>query len=171
MGVGDLPRSADGPDQACAVQRGHAGPRQGAARRHARVLLEAARHERQHRRRRGVDERRRAARERAVGLPTAQRLGKAAAIIDNMSSDGDAGGADGAAPREENERTRAEVYAVDLESAYSFVPVQRADWWLQAFVWWRITRTPDGAWRCVVGFCLSLGSCSAARMRRTGSKG
>eukprot|EP00965_Chrysotila_dentata_P045122 1498898-Pleurochrysis_carterae.AAC.2 len=34
----------------------------------------------------------------------------------------------------EDERPR--LCGVDDESAYKFCPLQRAEWWLQCFVWW-----------------------------------
>ena len=87
---------------------------------------------------------------RRVELPLVQWLARAAAICDEagwarvqravgastaarceMASDGGEQ-AGGDARREASAR----AYCVDAESAYSFCPMQRADWWTQCCVWW-----------------------------------
>eukprot|EP00965_Chrysotila_dentata_P197191 6178050-Pleurochrysis_carterae.AAC.1 len=64
--------------------------------------------------------------ERTVALPRIQQLARALAIADTSTEEG-AGGVT---------RARAAAYVADAEPAYRFCPVQRADWWLQCFVWW-----------------------------------
>ena len=111
----------------------------------------------------------------SVGLPTVQRLGRALAIIDGAARGGDesarpaagrkrarddtdaarAPDASGAAASS-SERVRAAGYAVDLESAYSFVPVQRAEWHQQIFVWWEVLVEPDGTISVRIGFCMEM---------------
>ena len=60
--------------------------------------------------------------DRAVCLPTVQQLGRGWAICDT------------AYPKSSTRGTSA--YCVDAESAYSFMCMQRADWWMQVSVWW-----------------------------------
>ena len=63
--------------------------------------------------------------ERTIVLPAVRQLGQGAAIV------GEAGRADG---------LRAELYCLDLKSAFRYTPLQRRDWWQHAFLW----ITPDG---------------------------
>ena len=58
--------------------------------------------------------------ERGAVLPTNQHLGVAAAVVDEAAK---AAG------------MQAGMWAVDLESAYRFCPVQRADWFTQCSIW------------------------------------
>ena len=55
-------------------------------------------------------------------LPTVQQLGRGWAICDTVY------------PKSSTRVTSA--YYVDTESAYSFMCIQRADWWMQVSVWW-----------------------------------
>ena len=63
---------------------------------------------------------------RSVQLTTARELGRAAAIADSSTRLPDGSHAGG---------VRAELYAIDLESAYRFLPLQQADLWTQVFLW------------------------------------
>ena len=58
--------------------------------------------------------------ERAVKLTTARDLGYALAVIDVPARDAGFGVAG---------------YGIDMTSAYSFLPVQRLDWWQFAYIW------------------------------------
>ena len=58
--------------------------------------------------------------EKHLRLPTAQRHGHAATVTDAFG-DGDG--------------VRAGEYSIDGESAFRFLLDQRADWWMQSFVW------------------------------------
>eukprot|EP00965_Chrysotila_dentata_P063847 2115889-Pleurochrysis_carterae.AAC.2 len=64
--------------------------------------------------------------EQVVRLPRAQKLGRAMSIIDTCRRGARAG----------ERPPRAVAWVADAESAYRFCPVQRADLWLQCFVWW-----------------------------------
>ena len=58
--------------------------------------------------------------DRGTVLPTNRDLGNAAGVCDAaLARDG----------------LRAELYAIDLESAFRFLPLNRADWWTQCFHW------------------------------------
>eukprot|EP00966_Prymnesium_polylepis_P011053 254116-Prymnesium_polylepis.1 len=65
--------------------------------------------------------------ERAVGLPSGQSLGVGWAACQS-AFDGE--------PAADGGNVQVAGYCVDAESAYSFCPVQHADLWQQAFVWW-----------------------------------
>ena len=68
--------------------------------------------------------------ERGVELPTGRQFGRAAAVVDEAATFG-------------GERTANTAgYVVDAESAFSYCPIQHADLWTQAYVWW------DGEGRC-----------------------
>ena len=64
--------------------------------------------------------------DRGVELPSAQKHARAWGIVSTAAPP----------PRPGAPAVSAEGYVVDAESAYSFLVVQVADWWLQAFVWW-----------------------------------
>ena len=104
--------------------------------------------------------------DRYVRLPTAQQLGRGAAIVQvatsfDWASDVErsgGGAALGGVDASGAEAARAAdcgvaVFAVDLESAYSFCAVQRAWWWTQVFVWWE-WRVEEGVRRLVVGLAI-----------------
>ena len=82
---------------------------------------------------------------KAVDLPCVQWLARALAICDEAGwaviGEAVASLDDHRERRSRDGQTearlcRALTYCVDAESAYSFCPVQRADWWMQCFVWW-----------------------------------
>ena len=58
--------------------------------------------------------------EKTVALPTVQRHAEGAAVVDAFGNGDD---------------LRAELYSVDGEKAFRFLPDQRAEWWMQCFVW------------------------------------
>ena len=60
--------------------------------------------------------------DRAVILPSGQTFGRAWAICQTAYDD--------------HPTANAKGYVVDAEKAYRFCPVQRADLWLQCFLWW-----------------------------------
>ena len=64
--------------------------------------------------------------ERGVELPSAQKFARAWAIVATAAP----------APLPDAPLVEAKGYVVDAESAYSFLVVQAADLWMQAFVWW-----------------------------------
>ena len=64
--------------------------------------------------------------DRSVQLTTARDLGRAAAIADSSTRRADGSHADD---------VRAELYAIDWESAYRFLVMQVADLWTQVFLW------------------------------------
>jgi hypothetical protein len=55
-----------------------------------------------------------------TAMPTAQRHGAEAAVVDAFGSDGGVHGG---------------AYSTDRTNAFSFLPTDRAEWWLQGFVW------------------------------------
>ena len=88
--------------------------------------------------------------DRAVKLPSPQQLGRGWGIClsafqpahprgpgDPEDLDDPAGG--GAAPSPPRDGPTVQGYCIDAESAYSFCPIQEADLWTQAFVWWSAT--------------------------------
>lgn len=97
-------------------------------------------------------------REVAVQLPTAQRFGRGLAVIDSIIQSGSSGAHGGDDPGEtggsDGAPCSAGAYAIDLEAAYNFVVVQRAEWWLQVFCWWEETVEADGSVGVRIGFCI-----------------
>ena len=68
--------------------------------------------------------------DRSVQLTTARDLGRAAAIADSSTLRADGSHVDG---------VRAELYAIDWESAYRFLVMQEADLWTQILLWFDST--------------------------------
>jgi hypothetical protein len=64
--------------------------------------------------------------DRTVGLTDVHELGRAAAIADTATPLGDG---------THDDDVRAGLFAVDLESAYRFLPMQEADLWTQVLLW------------------------------------
>lgn len=102
--------------------------------------------------------------DRYVRLPTVQDFGRGAAIVnaatsfdaadpDSKASTVDDGGAapEGTASGSDG---KGGVCAVDLESAYSFLVIQRADWWTQVFFWWEWVEAADGSRTLRIGFAI-----------------
>ena len=102
--------------------------------------------------------------ERAVTLPSAQTLGRGWAISSSAYRDlpaaSIAGSDDDAGSDRRGGRARAGGYCVDAESAYSFCPIQRADWHTQCFVWW------DDEGRAGFAFDMRLGFGGAFAVNR-----
>lgn len=96
--------------------------------------------------------------ERAVALPSAQTLGHGWAICDSAYRDlaaadiaeGDDRYIDDDCGRARS--LRAGGYCVDAESAYSFCPIQRADWHTQCFAWWDSSGRAGFAFDTRLGF-------------------
>ena len=61
-----------------------------------------------------------AAEQTTTAMPSAQRHGAEAAIVDSFGSEGGIPGG---------------AYSTDRTNAFSFLPTDRAEWWLQGFVW------------------------------------
>ena len=109
--------------------------------------------------------------DRYVKLPTVQSLGRGTGVVDaatrfdecsapdpedvaRCGGAADAAAALGTACSVAEPVCDVATIAVDLESAYSFCPVQRAWWWTQVFVWWQWVVDADGSSRLVVGFAI-----------------
>jgi hypothetical protein len=103
-------------------------------------------------------------RECEMQLPTVQQQGRGLAIVRSAAGPlptlrdlEEAVGARDAMTDGESAQPGAEPipfgqYMVDLESAYSFCPTQRAEWWMACFVWW----TVDEAGRLTIGFSIEM---------------
>ena len=76
--------------------------------------------------------------ETAVRFPTVRHLGQASAICQAAGAD------DGLS---------AHIYIFDLSSAYRYLPMQRADWWMHCFLWMR----PNGSWGVAIDTRLAFG--------------
>jgi len=76
--------------------------------------------------------------DRAVILPSGQTYGRAWAICQTAYDD--------------HPTANARGYVVDAEKAYRFCPVQRADLWLQCFLWWDADGSTGAAVDTRMGF-------------------
>jgi hypothetical protein len=100
--------------------------------------------------------------DRAIVLPTVQAVARGAAVVRTASDDGPpipgwqdpSSGGDGGGPAHVLV-VRVGGYAVDLESAYSFLQMQLLDVHLQCFLWWEWRTLPDGRRVLVSGVCMS----------------
>ena len=117
-------------------------------------------------------------RERYVRLPTVQDQGRAVAIVQAAAGPSppmreveaaalERAAAEGAALEEEASSPAGETAdrdegvgvgqaMIDLESAYSFCVVQRADWWTQCFVHWEWRVDAEGARYLHVGVSIDM---------------